>query len=117
MPYKDPSKQANYRRMYLADPAKKAKHKATKDKNRRQNSTKRKEILSRFPCVLCAESDPDLIDWHHVYPEDKVFDIKGSLSQAYTTWWDEVIKCIPVCALCHRKIHKDKLCLIPQKKR
>ena len=71
----------------------------------------KKDLLSIFPCKLCGESDPDLIDWHHVEPEDKLFEIKTS--KGHDRWWNEVLKCIPLCALCHRKIHKNKLCLLP----
>lgn len=113
MPWKDPNKQAEYQRRYLASPENKAKHQATADKNRRANSEFRKQLLSEFPCCLCGEQDTDLIDWHHVNPDDKSFDIKGSLGTAMAKWWDEVLKCIPVCALCHRKIHTNKLCLLP----
>ena len=72
-----------------------------------------KQLLSIFPCKLCGESDSDLIDWHHVSPEDKCFEI--SASKGHEPWWNEVLKCIPLCALCHRKLHMNKLCLLPIK--
>ena len=106
---------AEYQKRYLADPVNKARHKATVDRNRRANAELRKTILAQFPCCLCGEPDHDLIDWHHVCPEEKLFDIKGALGTSHTKWWDEVMKCIPVCALCHRKIHTNKLCLLPQR--
>ena len=114
MPWKDPAKQAEYQRRYLADPEKKAKHKAAADKYRRENAEFRKNILAGFGCHLCDIIDPDLIDWHHVYPEEKLFDIKGGLSKSHNEWWNEVLKCIPVCCNCHRKIHTNKLCLLPK---
>ncbi len=116
MPWKDPKLQAEYQRRYLLDPDKAAQHKATADRNRRANAEFRKSLLASFPCALCLESDTDLIDWHHVNPDDKSFDIKSSLGTRMNTWWDEVLKCIPVCVLCHRKIHTNKLCLLPIKK-
>ena len=72
----------------------------------------KKDLLAQFPCLLCGESDPDLIDWRHVYPEEKLFGLAGKTRIQEDTWWDEVLKCIPVCVLCHRKIHTNKLCLI-----
>ena len=113
MPWKDPQKQAEYQRRYLANPETKAKHKESVDRSRKLNAEFRRTLLSSFSCVLCCESDSDLIDWHHVNPDDKAFDIKGSLGTAMNTWWEEVLKCIPVCVLCHRKIHTNKLCLLP----
>lgn len=117
MPWKDPKKQAEYQRKYLSDPVKQAKHRATVDRNRRENAEFRKTILASFSCCLCGECDSDLIDWHHVHPENKSFEIKGALGVNHATWWDEVLKCIPVCALCHRKIHTNKLCLMQMKPR
>ena len=84
--------------------------------NYERNRDFRKQILAQFPCLLCGESDPDLIDWHHVDESQKKFNI-GHYRKAHAEWWDEVLKCIPVCALCHRKIHTNKLCLIPPKLR
>ena len=73
-----------------------------------------KELLSQFPCKLCGETDADLIDWHHVCPEDKSFSIcGGNLTSQHDRWWLEVLKCVPLCALCHRKLHMNKLCLLP----
>lgn len=76
--------------------------------------TVRREILSQFCCIACHESDSDLIDWHHVNSDEKQFNIGGSsLSRNHNTWWLEVLKCVPLCALCHRKLHMNKLCLLP----
>ena len=77
-----------------------------------RNRDFRKSILTQFPCLLCEESDPDMIDWHHVDVTEKKFNI-GHINRAHSEWWDEVLKCIPVCVSCHRKIHKNKLCLLP----
>ena len=73
----------------------------------------RSEILARFCCVACHETDPDLIDWHHVNPEEKEFGIASHMSSSHDRWWTEVLKCVPLCCNCHRKIHKEKLCLLP----
>jgi hypothetical protein len=74
----------------------------------------RRNILSQFCCIACKETDADLIDWHHVNPEDKEFSIGGSsLTVQHDRWWLEVLKCVPLCALCHRKLHMNKLCLLP----
>ncbi len=72
----------------------------------------RKSLLSVFPCIACGESDPILIDWHHVNPDEKLFNISMS-HIGHDKWWSEVLKCIPLCCNCHRKIHFDLLCLLP----
>ena len=117
MPRVDKELGAAYQRKYLSDPVNKARHKASVDRNRRRNSEFRRSLLAEFSCLLCDVLDPDIIDWHHVCPEEKLFDIKGSLTKSHDVWWTEVLKCIPVCCNCHRKIHTDKLCLLPPKLR
>ena len=71
----------------------------------------KQSLLSSFPCIRCGLQDPDLIDWHHVEPENRKYSI-AEWHLSHNAWWEEVLKCVPVCALCHRKIHTNKLCLI-----
>lgn len=91
----------------------------TSNHNKQTRLSKQKErafrnsILARFNCIACGETDSDLIDWHHVNPEDKEFGIASRMSSSHDRWWLEVLKCVPLCALCHRKIHMNKLCLLP----
>ena len=117
MPYKDPEAAKAAQRRRLADPEEKRKHNERCRKNRIENAEFRKSILAAFGCSLCDVIDPDLIDWHHVCPEEKLFDIKGALQMNHSLWWEEVLKCIPVCCNCHRKIHTNKLCLLHPKLR
>jgi hypothetical protein len=70
-------------------------------------------ILSTFPCIACHETDSDLIDWHHVKEEDKDLKSKAIPTSNMIVGGYEVLKCVPLCALCHRKIHMNKLCLLP----
>jgi len=74
----------------------------------------RKELLSEFGCSLCDETCPDCIDWHHLDSNDKEFEIANGKSHSLEKWWNEVLKCIPICANCHRKLHANQLCLIHQ---
>ena len=115
MPYKDPAKQKECkRRSYLKHRDKYRAERNPKSKARRQAERReREEILSVFPCVCCGDNDPTVIQWHHVNPEEKSFGIKQGDSYSRVTWWEEVLKCIPVCANCHLKVHKEKLCLLP----
>ena len=70
------------------------------------------KLLEPFPCSCCGNPDPSVIQWHHVEPETKDFGIFHTSRVAEDTWWNEVLKCIPVCANCHVKIHKKELCLL-----
>ena len=77
---------------------------------------RRRELLSVYPCICCGNSDPDVIQWHHVDPSEKEKQvIHNGISEE--DFWDEVLKCVPVCANCHVKIHKGTICLIPPKLR
>ena len=83
------------------------------DYNRQYNSKQaeaRKNLLSSFSCICCGDPDDTVIQWHHVVSDDKSFGLFERCSE--DNWWNEVLKCIPVCANCHVKIHKEKLCLM-----
>ena len=114
MPYKDPAQaRAAGRKSYH-------KHKHIHADKRRSASRLRRGIeraerdlmLSVFPCSSCGNCDPSVIQWHHVVPEDKLFGIKEGASYEREKWWNEVLKCIPLCANCHVKLHKNLLCLL-----
>lgn len=83
-------------------------------RNRIRNKARvkaRQEVLSQFPCRACGNTDPSVIQWHHVEPELKDFELFR------TAWpdekfWNEILKCVPLCANCHVKIHKNLICLI-----
>ena len=76
---------------------------------------RRKDLLSLFSCITCGEEEPCCIDWHHINDETKSFNIATGMTRNEEVWWDELLKCIPICSNCHRKLHNNKLCLIPQK--
>ena len=75
----------------------------------------KRDLLSQFSCIACGESDPLLIDWHHIDADEKVGNILGTsfLDRNHELWWDEVLKCVPLCVCCHRKVHANKLTILP----
>lgn len=75
----------------------------------------RKKVLAEFSCIACGESEPCCIDWHHVNKREKEFNIATGMRRGVEVWWDEILKCVPLCANCHRKLHNNLLCLIPPK--
>lgn len=75
-------------------------------------------------CIKCGETYLAALDFHHLEPENKAFNVSqfGSL-QAAPFWlgkdglsvpalFDEIAKCVVLCATCHRKEtcgnHRDK---------
>lgn len=64
------------------------------------------------PCIVCGESAPECVDFHHL--RDKVDVLAhmvkgGSLKKLK----EELEKCVPLCANCHRKVHSGRLDLTP----
>ena len=110
MAYLDPAKKRAAERAYR----KKNKEKvlAYESRFRKEMKAFKQELLNQFNCLLCGECDSDLIDWHHVDPSQKRY-VVSDWFLSHNAWWNEVLKCIPLCALCHRKIHTNKLCLLP----
>ena len=72
---------------------------------------RRRDLLSEFSCVACGCDNHHVIQWHHVDPTEKETQVVGN-GVSEERFWDEVLKCVPLCANCHVMIHKNKLCLI-----
>ena len=62
---------------------------------------KLKESLS---CIICGESDPACLGFHHLNNSQKEYQI-SDLVMSKEKMREELKKCVPVCANCHRKIH------------
>lgn len=82
--------------------------------NARNNNNKVRVFMDeiRTPCVICGEPRKHLIDFHHLNPKEKDFNIsKYSISGAtkFETKkikiLEEVSKCVTICSNCHRDFH------------
>jgi hypothetical protein len=58
-------------------------------------------------CIHCGLRDWRLIDFHHMNPDSKRFDLSRAAKKrvCLATLKRELRKCIPVCLHCHRIIH------------
>jgi hypothetical protein len=57
-------------------------------------------------CYFCGESDPAVLQFHHIDPETKEFDVGNShQSQGIEKVRREIAKCIVVCGNDHLRIH------------
>lgn len=78
------------------------------DRNRNR-SVKIREFLRQYKstlkCSRCPESDPRCLDFHHIDPKKKRFEIATAPERGCSldTLKEELEKCIPLCANCHRK--------------
>lgn len=72
-------------------------------------------IISRYKentgCEYCMEDDPVALHFHHLDPSQKKFTI-GNKAQSWamplSVLFEEIEKCIVVCANCHAKIHAGR---------
>ena len=112
MPYKDREKQLAYfrernkredvksaKRAWEETPESRSKrlqkslaYNALESTKAKQRSYRNKAVeirmgqLNQFPCIACKENDPTVIDWHHVAPEDKLFELTGGIQRNHETW-------------------------------
>lgn len=72
------------------------------------------ELKSQCRCAKCGDNRGYVLEYHHVNPEEKENTIARLTSNNYTLdkVYDEIQKCIVLCANCHREFHylnsKDK---------
>jgi hypothetical protein len=111
MPYKDPE-------------VKKAYHKAQSRKHYQENKEKiiaktlekKKQFRlewraykATLKCTTCGFAHPAALDFHHVDPSKKESDIHALLqSGRFTKAYEEIKKCIVLCANCHRIHHYEE---------
>lgn len=65
-------------------------------------------------CFFCKEDNPELLDMHHMVPEEKDVDVsylvsRGSLKRLGA----EIEKCNPLCKKCHPKVTNGDLTFPP----
>lgn len=71
----------------------------------RRNRAYLAQIKAATGCVLCAEDDPDCLDFHHVDPKEKKFSFAVAVLRSRELLVAEAAKCVILCANCHRKFH------------
>lgn len=79
--------------------------KAILERKRRQSRWRFiKSYLATIPCHDCGESDPNVLDFHHVKGR-KSFNLARGVSAGYAlkTLVREIEKCQVLCANCHRR--------------
>ena len=65
------------------------------------------ELKSQCKCAKCGDDRGYVLEYHHVNPEEKEYTIARLTSNNYTLdkVYDEIQKCIVLCANCHREFH------------
>lgn len=77
-------------------------------KKRKDRYTKRNiEYKTRLggQCLKCGDQRLYVLDYHHLDPEKKVDHITDLISKNLKLVEEEIVKCILLCACCHREFH------------
>ena len=111
MPYKDVSVRKSKHKEYSRN------HYLGKYAERREQINARRQRLKRewdeFKCTLkcakCSFSHPAALDFHHEDPTQKENVISNLVSNGqFTKAYEEIKKCIVLCANCHRIHHYEE---------
>ncbi len=115
MPYKDPAvrraKHAEHMRHRYHNDAEYRKNQlqAVRHNNTRYRQLVQERILQvkSGGCLLCGESEPCCLGFHHRDPAIKEFDIGNAYSRctSLARLNRELAKCVCVCHNCHAKLH------------
>lgn len=68
---------------------------------------RQKAVLNgwKSPCAKCGETRLYVLDFHHIDPEEKDFTIGRASLRSAKQLYEEVKKCVVLCANCHREFH------------
>lgn len=67
------------------------------------------DIKSIRSCIFCGENEPICLDFHHLDPTQKDYNISVLVQAKSRKIVDEIQKCVVVCSNCHRKVHANIL--------
>ena len=67
------------------------------------------EYKKKFKCARCGENHPACLDFHHIKKQNKDNWVSTLVNWGYSKEKieQEIKKCIPLCANCHRKLHSE----------
>jgi stage III sporulation protein SpoIIIAA len=108
VPYKDKAvkkvKDSLYKKSYYL--LNKEAIKARVARNKRLARVRWVKFKSTQPCIVCGKSHPAIIDFHHVVRDGTQKSINRMAADSlWCRVYEEVKKCVPICANCHRIGH------------
>ena len=67
------------------------------------------EYKSTLSCTSCGFSHPAVLDFHHIDPASKEYDISRMVTDGYSKdkILEEIDKCGVLCSNCHRILHYE----------
>lgn len=77
--------------------------------NKREQTKKRRafinEYKSKCTCKKCGDARPYVLDFHHIDPTQKSFDLGDASTKSINVLKIELEKCITLCRNCHSEFH------------
>jgi hypothetical protein len=70
-------------------------------------------LKEKLVCVHCGENDYVALDFHHLDPSQKDYNIPQMWGLGLNRMKKEISKCSCLCANCHRKFHAGRFVLPP----
>lgn len=83
----------------------KAKWNETTKQNHRKRREKIQELKADLSCAKCDESRYWLLDFHHIDPTQKDFQLSQGERYGWEKVQSEIEKCVVLCSNCHRDFH------------
>lgn len=111
MPFKDPEERKRRQRGYSAKFY--SNNKALSQQRTKDSSRVRKRKWDAFKaslsCTACGVKHPAVIDFHHVDPSTKTAAVHTFIQDGrFAAAYEEVKKCVALCANCHRIHHYNE---------
>ena len=107
MPVKDKAKQKKISNAWYQK--NRDAHIANIAKNKRRYRAEWVEFKSSLQCAHCGFTHPAVIDFHHVIRDKGKQSVNVLISHGrFAAAREEIKKCIPLCANCHRILHWDE---------
>lgn len=78
---------------------------ATTRKNKQLQRDRINEYKNNCSCSKCDESRNWLLDFHHINPNEKSFQISQGERYGWKKVKQEIEKCVVLCSNCHRDFH------------
>jgi len=100
--YKDKNKQRKYQKAWAR------RHVQVRLDRHLRYKEEYEEYMTHQKCSKCSESHVACLEWHHLDPKQKKYDISSKKARApLSTLMREINKCVCLCRNCHSKLHYE----------
>jgi len=120
MPYKDPAvRKAKYKEYSAAHYKRNTEEVKAANKEKRSSLKKEwKAYKATLYCAKCGFNHTAALDFHHIDPSTKTGSVNQFISDGrFKAAFEEVKKCVVLCANCHRIHHHEERHAAKKKKK